>query len=203
MPTEEILGRTDEALFPRTVVLRFKAEDLRVLSTKRPSHSTEVHELPSGRKACIQSIKAPVYDSQNNIVGIQGILWDITDRLHAESQLHQVQKLDAIGRLSGAIAHEFNNMLTVIQGHAQILKFQKDLPPIVTESLKAIEGAVTRAANLTRPLLTFSRQQPFHPRVTEFGKLIQEFSQMLRRVDRKSTRLNSSHLVISYAVFCL
>jgi two-component system, cell cycle sensor histidine kinase and response regulator CckA len=182
MPTEEILGRTDEALFPRSVVLKFKAEDLRVLSTKRPSHSTEVHELPSGRKACIQSIKAPVYDSQNNIVGIQGILWDITDRLQLESQLRQVQKLDAIGRLSGAIAHDFNNMLTVIQGHAQILKFQKDLPPIVTESLKAIEGAVTRAANLTRPLLTFSRQQPFHPRVTEFGKLIQDFSQMLRRV---------------------
>jgi two-component system cell cycle sensor histidine kinase/response regulator CckA len=182
MPTEEILGRTDEAIFPRSVVLKFKAEDLRVLSTKRPSHSTEVHELPSGRKACIQSIKAPVYDSQNNIVGIQGILWDITDRLELESQLRQVQKLDAIGRLSGAIAHDFNNMLTVIQGHAQILKFQKDLPPIVTESLKAIEGAVTRAANLTRPLLTFSRQQPFHPHVTELGKLIKDFSQMLRRV---------------------
>src|SRR5688500_11957 len=182
MPTEEILGRTDEALFPRSIVLKFKAEDLRVLSTKKASHNTEAHELSNGRKSCIQSIMAPIDDPASNIVGIQGILWDITDRLQLESQLRQVQKLDAIGRLSGAIAHDFNNMLTVIQGHAQILKFQKDLPPIVTESLKAIEGAVTRAANLTRPLLTFSRQQPFHPRVTEFGKLIQDFSQMLRRV---------------------
>jgi CheY-like chemotaxis protein len=81
-------------------------------------------------------------------------------------------------------------MLTVIQGHAQILKFQKNLPPVVVESLKAIEGAVTRAANLTRPLLTFSRKQPFHPRVTEFGKLIKEFSQMLRRVLPENMRLD-------------
>ena len=190
MPAEEILGRTDETIFPRAIVLKFKAEDLRVLSTKRPSHNTEAHELPNGRKAVIQSIKAPVYDSANNIVGIQGILWDITDRLQLESQLRQVQKLDAIGRLSGAIAHDFNNMLTVIQGHAQILKFQKNLPPVVVESLKAIEGAVTRAANLTRPLLTFSRKQPFHPRVTEFGKLIKEFSQMLRRVLPENMRLD-------------
>lgn len=182
MPAEEIIGRTDEALFPRAVVLKFKAEDLRVLARKQPSHSTEAHEFPNGRKACIQSIKAPVYDSAGNIVGIQGILWDITDRLQLESQLRQVQKLDAIGRLSGAIAHDFNNMLTVIQGHAQILRFQKNLSPVVLESLKAIEGAVTRAANLTRPLLTFSRKQPFHPRVTELGKVIQDFSQMLRRV---------------------
>ena len=182
MPTEEIIGRTDATLFPRSVALKFKAEDLRVLATKQPSHNTEAQELPNGRKACIQSIKAPVYDSAGNIVGIQGILWDITDRLQLESQLRQVQKLDAIGRLSGAIAHDFNNMLTVIQGHAQILKFQKNLSPIVVESLKAIEGAVTRAANLTRPLLTFSRKQPFHPRVTELGKTIKDFSQMLRRV---------------------
>ena len=182
MPPEEIIGRTDEDLFPRAITLKLKAEDLRVLARKQPSHNTEAHEMPDGRKACIQSIKAPVYDSAGNIVGIQGILWDISDRIQLESQLRQVQKLDAIGRLSGAIAHDFNNMLTVIQGHAQILRYQKNLSPAVLESLKAIEGAVTRAANLTRPLLTFSRKQPFHPRVTELGKVIKDFSQMLRRV---------------------
>lgn len=190
MPPEDILGRTDESIFPRAVVLKFKAEDLRVLSTKRPSHNTEAHELPNGRKACVQSIKAPIYDSANNIVGIQGILWDITDRIQLESQLRQVQKLDAIGRLSGAIAHDFNNMLTVIQGHAQILRFQKNLSPAVLESLKAIEGAVTRAANLTRPLLTFSRKQPFHPRVTELSSIIRDFSQMLRRVLPENIRFD-------------
>jgi two-component system, cell cycle sensor histidine kinase and response regulator CckA len=182
MPTEEIIGQTDEALYPRERVLHFKAEDLRVLARKQPVHNTEAVELPNGKKVCLQSIKAPVYDSAGNIVGLQGILWDITDRMQLETQLRQVQKLDAIGRLSGAIAHDFNNMLTVIQGHAQILKFQKNLSPAVLESLKAIESAVSRAASLTRPLLTFSRKQPFHPRVTELGKIIKDFSQMLRRV---------------------
>jgi nitrogen-specific signal transduction histidine kinase/CheY-like chemotaxis protein len=142
----------------------------------------EAHELPTGRKACVQSLKAPVYDSEGNVVGIQGILWDVTDRLQLESQLRQIQKLDSIGRLSGAIAHDFNNMLTVIQGHAQVLRFQKNLSPKVLESLKAIEGAVTRATNLTRPLLTFSRKQPFHPQVTELSKVVTDFSGMLRRV---------------------
>ena len=182
MPAEDIIGRTDEALFPRERVLRFKAEDLRVLARKQPVHNTEATELANGKKVCLQSIKAPVYDSEGNIVGLQGIISDITDRLQLETQLRQVQKLDAIGRLSGAIAHDFNNMLTVIQGHAQILKFQKNLSPAVVESLKAIESAVTRAASLTRPLLTFSRKQPFHPRVTELGRIVKDFSQMLRRV---------------------
>src|SRR5688500_6499238 len=182
VPAEEILGRTDADLFPRALVLKFKAEDLRVLSTKRPSHNSEAHELPGGRKACTQSIKAGVSKSDGNISGVQGMLWAMTERLQRESQLRQVQKLDAVGRLSGAIAHDFNNMLTVIQGHAQILKFQKNLSPAVLDSLKAIESAVNRAANLTRPLLTFSRQQPVHPRVTELGKIIKDFSQMLRRV---------------------
>lgn len=182
MPIEEVIGHTDEELFPRQMVLKFKAEDLRVLSKKQPINTTEAYTLPGGRKACVQSIKAPIYDSSGNIVGIQGIIWDITDRLQLETQLRQVQKLDSIGRLSGAIAHDFNNMLTVIQGHAQVIRFQKNLSPKILESLKAIEGAVTRASNLTRPLLTFSRKQPFHPVVSELGKAITDFSQMLRRV---------------------
>ncbi len=194
MPAEEIIGRTDEALYPRERVLQFKAEDLRVLARKQPVHNTEAVELPNGKKVCLQSIKAPVYDSANNIVGLQGILWDITDRLQLETQLRQVQKLDAIGRLSGAIAHDFNNMLTVIQGHAQILKFQKNLSPAVLESLKAIESAVNRAASLTRPLLTFSRKQPFHPRVTELSRIVKDFSQMLRRVLPENIRF---HLELS------
>jgi two-component system cell cycle sensor histidine kinase/response regulator CckA len=187
-PTEEIIGRSDEDIFPRSVVLRLKAEDLRVLSKKQPVNSMEAFELPGGRKAFIQGIKAPVYDSTGKIVGIQGILWDITDRLQLESQLRQIQKLDSIGRLSGAIAHDFNNMLTVIQGHAQVLAYQKNLSPKVIESLKAIESAVTRATNLTRPLLTFSRKQPFHPVVSELGKVIKDFSQMLRRVVPENVR---------------
>ncbi|HEV8544346.1 MAG TPA: ATP-binding protein [Verrucomicrobiae bacterium] len=190
IPTEEIIGRSDEDLFPRPMVLKFKAEDFRVLTQKQPVNSMEVFELPNKRKAFIQGIKAPVYDSSGKIVGIQGILWDITDRLQLESQLRQIQKLDSIGRLSGAIAHDFNNMLTVIQGHAQVLAFQKNLSPKVRESLKAIEGAVTRATNLTRPLLTFSRKQPFHPVVSELGKVIKDFSQMLRRVLPENVRFD-------------
>jgi two-component system, cell cycle sensor histidine kinase and response regulator CckA len=182
IPSEDIIGRTDEQLFPRGMVLKLKAEDVRVLSKNQPLHSTEPHELPDGRKACIQSIKAPVYDCEGNIVGLQGILWDITDRLQLESQLRQIQKLDAIGRLSGAIAHDFNNMLTVIQGHAQILRFQENLPKLVLESLSAIETAAARAATLTRPLLTFSRKQPFHPAVADLSKVIVDFSRMLQRV---------------------
>jgi signal transduction histidine kinase/CheY-like chemotaxis protein len=188
MPTEEIIGCRDEDLFPRQMAVKFKAEDLRVISTKRPVNTMEAHELPNGRKACVQSLRAPVYDSAGNVNGIQGILWDVTDRLQLESQLRQIQKLDSIGRLSGAIAHDFNNMLTVIQGHAQVLRFQKNLSPKVLESLKAIEGAVTRATNLTRPLLTFSRKQPFHPEVTELGRVVTDFSGMLRRVVPENIR---------------
>lgn len=85
---------------------------------------------------------------------------DVTDQLRLEGQLRQAQKMEAVGRLAAGIAHEFNNVLTVIQGHAELVRSVPTDAALVAESGGRISQASQRAAALTRELLAFSRKQP-------------------------------------------
>ena len=107
---------------------------------------------------------------------------DISARLHLESQLRQAQKMEAIGQLAAGVAHDFNNMLTIIQGHASLQLAAAGLSADTTESLQQITLAADRAANLTRQLLAFSRRQMMRPRVLQLNALLRELAAMLRRL---------------------
>ena len=110
------------------------------------------------------------------------IITDITERKRLEEQLRHSQKLDAIGRLAGGVAHDFNNMLTVIQGHANMIGMQENLSASATESVQEISQASERAANLTRQLLTFSRKQPMQARPVDLNEVVGNLTKMLRRI---------------------
>ena len=84
---------------------------------------------------------------------------DITERRRLEEQLRQSQKMDAIGQLAGGVAHDFNNILTVIQGHAMLLRSTSERLGTPSVSAEQIVQASERAAGLTRQLLAFSRRQ--------------------------------------------
>jgi PAS domain S-box-containing protein len=105
------------------------------------------------------------------------------ERVHraAEAQLRQAQKMEAVGQLTGGVAHDFNNMLTVIIGNAETifegLPSDSPLRPICDQVLKAAEGS----AALTHRLLAFSRQQPLQPRRTDIAKKVADMDAMLRR----------------------
>jgi signal transduction histidine kinase/ActR/RegA family two-component response regulator len=100
----------------------------------------------------------------------------------AEAQLRHSQKMEAIGRMSGAIAHDFNNLLSVILSYSTLLV--RDLRPIdpMREDIESIRKAGERAAELTRQLLAFSRQQVLAPRVLSLNETVQETERMLRRL---------------------
>jgi signal transduction histidine kinase/CheY-like chemotaxis protein len=100
----------------------------------------------------------------------------------AEAQLRHSQKMEAIGRMSGAIAHDFNNLLSVILSYSTLLV--RDLRPIdpMREDIESIRKAGERAAELTRQLLAFSRQQVLAPRVLNLNETVQETERMLRRL---------------------
>jgi signal transduction histidine kinase len=105
-----------------------------------------------------------------------------TRRRQLEAQLLQAQKMEAIGQLAGGVAHDFNNVLTVVIGYARLLLDRGTLPPDAVELLTQIFTAGTRAANLTRQLLVFSRKQTVNRRVIDLNQVAGEISGMLLRL---------------------
>jgi PAS domain S-box-containing protein len=105
---------------------------------------------------------------------------DLTEKIAAEAQLRQSQKMDAIGQLTGGVAHDFNNILTVITGTIEILEEGVAGRPNLAALAHMIDDAATRGADLTRQLLAFARKQPLEPRDTDVNTLIVETAKLLR-----------------------
>ncbi len=106
-------------------------------------------------------------------------LVDVTERKRLEAQLLQAQKMEAVGRLAGGVAHDFNNALAVIQGYAEVL-LAGGLDDDQRSSLGEIQQAATRAAGLTRQLLAFSRKEVADPRAIELNSLLANLEKMLK-----------------------
>ena len=100
----------------------------------------------------------------------------------AEEQLRQSQKMDAIGRLAGGVAHDFNNMLSVITGRSELLLRNTALAPPLRRDIDLIHRTADRAASLTRQLLAFSRKQVLQPKVLDLNTVVANMGRMLRRV---------------------
>ncbi|HEX6051762.1 MAG TPA: PAS domain S-box protein, partial [Gemmatimonadaceae bacterium] len=119
---------------------------------------------------------------RGEIVGVQGIARDVTERKRLEWQLGQSQKMEAVGQLAGGIAHDFNNLLTAILGNAQLGQLSRGIPPELRESLTEIASASHRAASLTRQLLVFSRQEQIDRKPLDLAATLGDFMRMLRRI---------------------
>ena len=107
---------------------------------------------------------------------------DLTQQSALEQQVRQVQKLEAVGRLAGGMAHDFNNILLVIKLSTDMLLAQVTPDSICSKPLLQISQAADRAAALTRQMLAFGRQQIMQPRVINLNAVITETTHMLRRV---------------------
>jgi len=107
---------------------------------------------------------------------------DVTDVVNLEAQLRHAQKLESVGQLAAGVAHDFNNILTVIQGYSDRLLSQCQQDPTLTHQIRQILDAAKRAANLTRQLLAFSRKQIIQTRVLDLNGTIRNLSSMLARV---------------------
>ncbi len=105
---------------------------------------------------------------------------DITSRLTMESQLRQAHKLEAVGQLAAGITHDFNNLVTIILGHAELQLARSGLPPELEDSLQQIRASAQSAAGLTRRLLSFSRREPGELEPISLKTLIGSVSKMLQ-----------------------
>ncbi len=124
----------------------------------------------------------------NNLIddpAVAGIVFnsrDVTEKRRLEEQLLQSQKVQAIGQLTGGVAHDFNNILTAIIGYSDLTLPHLPTDSVIHSNVEEIRKAAHRAAALTRQLLAFSRKQVLQPRILNLGTVIAEMDKMLRRL---------------------
>ncbi|MCB2180609.1 MAG: response regulator [Desulfobulbaceae bacterium] len=144
-----------------------------------------VETLISGRDDAEHTIILslyPEYDVDGVISGFSGHFIDITEKKKLKIALNQTQKLESLGLLAGGVAHDFNNILTVILGYSEVIMMGLPEEDPLRPRIKVIADSASRAANLTRQLLAFSRKQVMEMQVFNLNHLINNMSKMLGRL---------------------
>ena len=161
-----------------------------VLTKQSKGDYDEVYRVirPDGEMRWIHDRAFPLRDASGQVYRVAGIAEDITQHRNLEEQLRHMQKMESIGQLAGGVAHDFNNVLTVIGLHTASLA-SEPLTKTAKESVKGISLAGEHAATLTRQLLTFSRRQAVQIRELSLNDVIEGVITMLRRVLGKSVVL--------------
>jgi PAS domain S-box-containing protein len=121
---------------------------------------------------------------------VQTVFWDVTDRRKTEDQLRRAQKLDSVGRLAAGVAHDFNNMLSAILGHAELLLETLHASDPRVEHVDAIRTAGHRCSDLSRQLLAFSRRQILDLRIVDLRDVVERMHNLLRGTLHEDLRLD-------------
>lgn len=144
---------------------------------------------PDGTVKFLKANAMVIRDDAGKAVRMIGINRDITDRRRADeenkklqNQLQQAQKMEAVGHLAGGVAHDYNNMLGVILGHAEMALEGLDNDHPLSNDLKIIQDAAQRSADITRQLLAFARKQTIAPRMTDINPSVEGMLRMLQRL---------------------
>lgn len=137
----------------------------------------------SGDYRYLESTAAPLLGPRGELLGFCGVDRDITEQRLLEARLRQSQKMEAIGQLAGGVAHDFNNILAVVQGNAELaLMDAEGIAQEGRELLGEVVSAAKRAASLVRQLLLFSREQAMQPRDLDLNEAVTGLAKMLGRM---------------------
>lgn len=134
---------------------------------------------------------APIIED-GHLTHFVGVQTDITPMKKLEQQLRQSSKMEAIGHLAGGIAHDFNNLLTIINGCCEVIRMGPPVDDGLRSLIAEIEKAGTRAATMTRQLLTFSRKAVLQPRVLSLNELVTDFQKLLVRLIGEDIQLTTT-----------
>ena len=132
-----------------------------------------------GTEHTYSSIKFPIFNSENELLGTGTISSDITNRIKSEQAMRQIKKMEAVGQLTGGIAHDFNNILGVIMGNIELLSSSSNFNEKELKRLKNISKVANRAAHLTSQLLGFSRVKPVSSEVVKLEVQIDQMDQLV------------------------
>ena len=177
------------ALAGRPLVELFQAEDrgqiektLNALRAGRQVAPFEARTQSNGAQARVLELHLQSLRRNDQCVGYECVARDLSERRRLEAMVQQMQRLESVGQLAAGVAHDYNNIMTVILGHTGLLLAEDSWPPAVRESLEEIQRAATRAADLTRQLLAFSRKQVMNVQTACLNEIVTDMGKMLRRL---------------------
>jgi PAS domain S-box-containing protein len=165
-----------------TDVFSVESEERGILTSGLPVRDVVRVYRRGRRERWFSETKAPIRNVVGEVVGIVGITREITEQRKLEHQLRHAQKMEAIGRLAGSVAHDFNNLLSVILSYSSLIMADIGANDPMRPDVEAINKAGTRAADLTRQLLAFSRKQLLAPRTLDLNGVLRESESMLGRL---------------------
>jgi len=174
----ETVGQSIRLMYPPELAHEATEVLARIAAGESLEHSQTERIRKDGRRIRISATISPLRDAHGNILGAATIARDTTRQQMLEEQLRQSQKMEAIGQLAGGMAHDFNNILAVIQMQIELSREEGHFSP----SLEVVQNAARRGANLTRQLLLFSRRQPLQPRDLDLCESIAGMAKMFQRI---------------------
>lgn len=152
------------------------------ISSGKTWHGRLVNKRKDGSFYTEDATISPVFSTAGEIVNYVAVKRDITEQIRMADQYQQAQKMESVGRLAGGVAHDFNNMLSVISGNAELaisgIGTSHPIYPEITE----IQKAAQRSADLTRQLLAFARKQTIAPKIIDLNTTIESVLRMLGRL---------------------
>ena len=181
-PRREVLGQNLRMLKSGEHDAAFYKKMWSVLTSGESWKGTLVNRKKNGIIYSEEATISPVRDSSGNIISYVAVKRDITREVELEDQLRQAQKMEAVGRLAGGVAHDFNNMLSIINGYAEMIMEKLDPSDSLHDDVNEIRKAGERSATLTRQLLAFAREQTVSPLVLDLNFQIQHSKKMLERL---------------------
>ncbi len=180
---ESLIGRTVAEVHPGVETSGIYEALRRCMEERKPAHFESAFTFPDGTTRWYELRVRPVPE------GLFLMSQDVTERRQAaadrerlQRELAQAQRLESVGRLAGGVAHDFNNMLSVILGHAEAAAGKLAHETGIRADLEQIQKAATRSADLTRQLLAFARRQLVVPKVLDLNRTVEGMLTMLRRL---------------------
>jgi PAS domain S-box-containing protein len=188
-PPEELLNQSVAVLVapgPYIEAIALLGERIRAFEagdeSVRIATDQVAHVRKDGTTVPIEVVTTLVSGNGSRVQEILGVSRDITQRTHLEAQYRQAQKMEAVGRLAGGIAHEFNNLLTAVLGHASLALRRVNPADSLAGDIREIQEAAEQAARLTRQLLAFSRKEAVVAQIVDVPRLVARMRPMLERL---------------------
>lgn len=184
MDIDQLVGQEFDVIWPKAKAQRLTEKLLTVMHT---GQMFETEDLQYAADQLIEAfrIRAFTLPGSRLAVAFENIFelkQAEAEKEKIQSQLQQAQKMESVGRLAGGVAHDFNNMLSVILGNAEMALDHDKQHPTIKQELEEIKAAALRSADLTRQLLAFARKQAVAPKVINLNHAIEGMLKMLRRL---------------------